>query len=244
MARRQKKHEHVNHERWLVSYADFITLLFAFFVVMFAVSQVDTGKLGRFVESTSQAFHVRGPFSNAGAGPLSGGGGTAVVPLVVSPAPTFLVHNSPTAEARDLEAAVRADLAELGVASRAKVRQDPRGVVVSLAEGDCFAPAGADLPPDAIDLLRRVAKAIEGATGQVQVEVHGDSGPSFSVFHATAWELSAARAARVTRLLQEEAGFRAEALSATGLATVRPASAGGEPLGARVDIVLVTGDGG
>ena len=244
MARRKKQEEHVNHERWLVSYADFITLLFAFFVVMFAVSQVDTGKLGRFVESTHQAFHIAGPFSSAGAGPLSGGGGTAVVPLVVSPAPTFLVHTAPTAEARDLEESVRAGLADLGVSARAKVRQDARGVVVSLAEADCFERTGADLAPGALDLLRRVAKAVEAANGPVQVEVHGDPAPRFSVLHPTAWELSAARAARVARLLQDEAGFRAEDLSATGLATVRPASAGGEPLGPRVDIVLVAGNGG
>ena len=54
MARKKKHPEHVNHERWLVSYADFITLLFAFFVVMFAVSQVDAKKLGRFTESFSK----------------------------------------------------------------------------------------------------------------------------------------------------------------------------------------------
>src|SRR6185295_1261708 len=58
MARKHKHPEHVNHERWLVSYADFITLLFAFFVVMFAVSQVDTKKLGHFTESFSKAVGI------------------------------------------------------------------------------------------------------------------------------------------------------------------------------------------
>src|ERR1700750_2896582 len=58
MARKKKHPEHINHERWLVSYADFITLLFAFFVVMFAVSQVDSKKVGRFTESFSKAVGV------------------------------------------------------------------------------------------------------------------------------------------------------------------------------------------
>ena len=70
---RKKKHpEHVNHERWLISYADFITLLFAFFVVMFAVSQVDTRKVGRFTESFSQAVGIAITPNGAGLLPAEG----------------------------------------------------------------------------------------------------------------------------------------------------------------------------
>jgi chemotaxis protein MotB len=242
--RRQKKHEHVNHERWLVSYADFITLLFAFFVVMFAASQVDSAKLGRFVESTNRAFHVSGPFTQTGSGALAGGGGSSVVPVVVSPQPTFLVHPSPSQEARDLAEAVRRDLEELGASARAKVRQDPRGVVVSIAERDCFAPASAELGPAALSSLRLVAKAIDSARGLVQVEVHGEPAPLATGFDPKAWDLSASRAARIARFLQDEAGFRPEDLSATGLVAVRPASGDGVPLGARIDLVLVTEGGG
>src|SRR6478735_5654925 len=71
MGRKKKHPEHVNHERWLVSYADFITLLFAFFVVMFAVSQVDSKKVGRFTESFSKAIGVD-MFPQAGRGILAG----------------------------------------------------------------------------------------------------------------------------------------------------------------------------
>ena len=70
---RKKKHpEHVNHERWLISYADFITLLFAFFVVMFAVSQVDTAKVGRFTQSFQEAIGIE--LATGGAGILPGEG--------------------------------------------------------------------------------------------------------------------------------------------------------------------------
>src|SRR5439155_2057671 len=72
MARKHKHPEHVNHERWLVSYADFITLLFAFFVVMFAVSQVDSKKLGRFTESFKEATEWQ-VFNSGGQGLLPGG---------------------------------------------------------------------------------------------------------------------------------------------------------------------------
>jgi chemotaxis protein MotB len=70
MARRRKREEHGNHERWLVSYADFITLLFAFFVVMFAVSQVDDKKVGRFTEAVQQATNV-GMFETTGGKPVT-----------------------------------------------------------------------------------------------------------------------------------------------------------------------------
>ena len=72
MARKKKHPEHVNHERWLISYADFITLLFAFFVVMFAVSKVDSTKVGRFTESFSKAVGID-TFPESGAGLLPGG---------------------------------------------------------------------------------------------------------------------------------------------------------------------------
>ena len=71
MARKKKHPEHVNHERWLVSYADFITLLFAFFVVMFAVSQVDSNKVGRFSESVRAASKWQ-LFEDAATAPVSG----------------------------------------------------------------------------------------------------------------------------------------------------------------------------
>src|SRR5262245_47179359 len=84
MPKKHKKHEHVNHERWLVSYSDFITLLFAFFVVMFAVSQVDSKKVGRFTESFSKAVGVD-LFPQPGHGLLAG---TSEGSAVEEPAPT------------------------------------------------------------------------------------------------------------------------------------------------------------
>src|SRR5690242_14911387 len=78
MARKHKHPEHVNHERWLVSYADFITLLFAFFVVMFAVSQVDSKKVGRFTESFKEATEWQ-VFSQGGQGLLPGSDGNKMI---------------------------------------------------------------------------------------------------------------------------------------------------------------------
>ncbi|HVH41106.1 MAG TPA: flagellar motor protein MotB, partial [Labilithrix sp.] len=95
MARKKKHPEHVNHERWLVSYADFITLLFAFFVVMFAVSQVDSKKVGRFTESFSKAIGID-MFPQAGRGLLAGASqgqiGEDPSPALASSLPEELVN--------------------------------------------------------------------------------------------------------------------------------------------------------
>src|SRR6266478_4805920 len=106
MARKKKHPEHVNHERWLVSYADFITLLFAFFVVMFAVSQVDSQKMGRFVESVNVAFEYKGVFPNSDAHPITGGEPKAAPPgrpSIVPQKVTVLSGAQPSKRGRDLK---------------------------------------------------------------------------------------------------------------------------------------------
>src|SRR5215467_13264785 len=95
MARKAKHEEHVNHERWLVSYADFITLLFAFFVVMFAVSQVDSKKVGRFTESFSRAIGID-LFPQMGRGLMAGASEGTITsdpePTKASPLPEELAN--------------------------------------------------------------------------------------------------------------------------------------------------------
>ena len=147
MARKGKKHEHVNHERWLVSYADFITLLFAFFVVMFAVSQVDSNKLGRFAESMNNAFLEGGIFTTARGTPVAqgGGGGSAIVQQIVGDRPSFMQYKSPSLQAEVLRDAVAQMLEQGGLKDLATLRYDSRGVVLSVPEGVLFAPDSAEL---------------------------------------------------------------------------------------------------
>ena len=245
MSRRKgKKHEHVNHERWLVSYADFITLLFAFFVVMFAVSQVDSNKLGRFVESVNVAFQFQGIFPPNQGSPLSGGGGSAVVAPVVSDRPSFLGNPSPSPRAKAIREALEDDLRQAGLLDEVTVRHDPRGVVVSLPERSFFLVGTATVRPDARDKLLQVAAALYDEPGAVQVEAHTDDLEIASALFVSNWELSAARAARVVRFLIEEEGFEPGRLSAAGLAESRPlienTSEENREQNRRVDLVVVT----
>jgi chemotaxis protein MotB len=245
MKKRAKKHEHVNHERWLVSYADFITLLFAFFVVMFSVSQVDTKKLGKFSESVQSAFQFPGVFPQGQGSPLQGGGaaGNSIVPLVVAAPPSLFNHDGPSRELKELREKLRAQFEAAGLAGAVELRFDPRGLAVSLPERVYFYAGTARLRPEAQDALRTIARALALEDGPIQVEAHTDaSEPPPSEF-ASNWELSAARAARVADLLVAETRIDPSRLSASGLAQFHPLiqnpGTDDPDLNRRVDLVLI-----
>ncbi len=237
----------MNHERWLVSYADFITLLFAFFVVMFAVSQVDSKKMGRFVESVNDAFAIDGVFPSNQGSPLERGGsaGTSIVPLVVAQRPSFLANIGASPQAKAIRASLEAQLEIPRSTGKINLRFDPRGVAVSLPEDVFFYAGTAKFRPEAIETLRTVAAAIGGELVPVQIEAHTDDLTSPSAMYPSNWELSAARAAHVANFLETGANISPERLSATGLAQFHPLTADTSDLSLklnrRVDLVLITG---
>jgi chemotaxis protein MotB len=224
MAKKHKKHEHVNHERWLVSYADFITLLFAFFVVMFAVSQVDSKKLGRFTESVNVAFQTQGIFAPNSGSPLERGGsaGSALIPAVVSDKPSLFRYTASSPRAQAVRDSLEESVDAAGLGSSVGLRYDERGVVVSLPEGLYFRAGTANLRTEALENLAEIAKAVAAQHGEIVVEGHTDDLPVRSPLFPSNWELSAARAARVVRYLIEDAGLDGARLSAVGLADTRP----------------------
>jgi chemotaxis protein MotB len=172
MRRKKRPAEHPSHERWLVSYADFITLLFAFFVVMFAVSQVDSKKLGRFVESLNVAFEFRGPFPQtshkAGAGGDKGligittEGAVPLGPMVKSPIDAERTKRLIWRRERAGQVRSRIERALAGTpfADKVRVRRTTRGIVVSLAEGGFFDPGSAAVRKDSLSALKSVALAL------------------------------------------------------------------------------------
>jgi len=224
MAKKHKKHEHVNHERWLVSYADFITLLFAFFVVMFAVSQVDSKKLGRFTESVNVAFQTRGIFAPNSGSPLERGGsaGSALVPSIVTDKPSLFHYSASSPRAQAVKESLEERVDAAGLGSVVGLRYDDRGVVVSLPDDLYFKAGTANLRTEALPDLAQIAKAVAEQHGQIVVEGHTDDLPVRSPLFPSNWELSAARAARVVRYLVEEGGLEGTRLSAVGLADTRP----------------------
>jgi chemotaxis protein MotB len=246
VAKKHKKHEHVNHERWLVSYADFITLLFAFFVVMFAVSQVDSKKLGRFTESVNVAFQSNGIFAPSSGSPLERGGnaGSALVPAIVSDRPSLFRYTASSPRAQAVRESLEEGLDAAGLGASVGLRYDERGVVVSLPESLYFKPGSANLLPEALDTMATLAESVAAQRGNLVVEGHTDDLPVRSTLFSSNWELSAARAARVVRYLVEEAGIEGARLSAVGLADTRPLVENLDDVtrdaNRRVQIVIVT----
>jgi len=227
---REPEDHQENADRWVVSYADFITLLFAFFTVMYAVSRVDSGKLGEFVGSTRGAF---GSNPSASARPIIAG----IVPI------------PPTASGlrRDADRIIAAGGADAAVT----VRQDPRGLVLSMSEDVLFDAGTAYVKTSSTASLAAVAAVLKKAQCDAAVEGHTDSLPISNARYASNWELSATRATNILARLVAEYGVSPARLSAAGYAEFRPVASNTNPEGRarnrRVDVVLLlagTGAGG
>ncbi len=197
---------HPGRERWLVSYADFITLLFAFFTTLYAISTIDARKLHAMVESMQDAFR-------AGA-------------LTAEPAPSAGGVWTPGATGgRPLGGLQERIVERLGRAiadRRVEVGRDRRGIVVSISEAGSFASGSADLSAEARELLTDLGGVLAETDNQVRVEGHTDNTPIHNARFASNWELSTARATNVIAFLIETTHARPERFSASGYAEYHP----------------------
>lgn len=226
MARRRRPHaeEHENLERWLVSYADFITLLFAFFVVMYSLSTINEGKYRVLSSSLVQAFR------SAGVG-IAGPQTTVPVQLPGQVAPPVKRPRPDKAQAttrrqqtarkmRDMADEIRRVLGPLAQDGRVSVTDGAFGVTVEINASVLFAPGEAVLGDEASTALRAVANVLSGTELPIMVEGHTDNTPISYRFPSN-WELSAVRASSVVRLFIES-GVSAARLTAAGYADQRP----------------------
>jgi chemotaxis protein MotB len=218
MRRRQRKHESHNNERWVVSYADFITLLFAFFVVMYAISSLNEGKY-RVLSNALQTAFGQAP------GPPTPVAVVSSQPVVVMPAPRI---DPAAARARRDERQLKdaADrlaraLAPLAAKGIARVSLAPRGVVVEIGASALFQSAEAKLDATAVPQLQAVAAVLAELDNALQIEGHTDSLPIATPQFPSNWELSAARAAAVARVFID-AGVAAPRVAVLGHADTRP----------------------
>jgi len=224
MARRKKhEEEHENHERWLVSYADFITLLFAFFVVMYAISSVNEGKYRVLSRSLGVAFGTPGQ-PPATREPIDPNRPIINLPLPV-PKPQRTAVNSEikrekahmTSIARDILKA----MAPLISQGKVRVTQTSRGVSVEINASVLFAPGEAKLNEQSETALRAVAQVLKKVNNAIQVEGHTDDVPINNAMFPSNWELSAVRASSVVRLFLEN-GVDEKRMVAMGHAANEP----------------------
>ena len=250
MARKRAHAEHENHERWLVSYADFITLLFAFFVVMFATSQTDKAKAQQVSESVKEALEhggikavvheiLGGTVEDKGKGnnQMRGPGGAQKMRREEEKPASKVAELIPSMQY--LNKALQAEIDQ----GKVEVHLEPRGLVVSLREA-AFFPSGEDtVNESSYSIMEKIAKLIGSLPNQVRLEGHTDSIPIHTARFRSNWELSAARAIAMMETLTERFALSKSRFAIAGYADTSPAdtndTAEGRAHNRRVDIVIL-----
>lgn len=238
----------VTHERWLVSYADFITLLFAFFVVLFATAKADQKKQMAMADAIDAAFKSLGIFPEASRKPAQnadagGGAERAAMPMnivmgedVLSPAK---VKEDLEKLQRDLEQRLSNQVAQHTVS----IQMGRDGLVISLREAGFFDSGSAAPRPETMVSLRQIEASLSHSPYDVRVEGHTDNVPIHTAVFDSNWELSSARATRIARMFLQLGAIPADRLSAAGYAEFHPvasnATAEGRATNRRVDLVVM-----
>jgi chemotaxis protein MotB len=211
---KHKHEEHENHERWLVSYADFITLLFAFFVVMYSVSSVNEGKYRTVSDSIKAALH-----------PITTPPSSSMAFTLGQQRPTLMTQNLPG----NKEVAIRKmrklvkNMKQNSQFDFMHLQEKLNGdIVITIPDQVLFNSGEAAVRPEALPFLQGLSQAMIELNRHVRVEGHTDNVPIHTALFPSNWELSATRAVIVVRVLSELYSVPAEHLAALGYADSRP----------------------
>jgi len=262
--RRRAEQEHSTHDRWLVSYADFITLLFAFFVVLYATAQVDNRKVAQVAAAIKGAFQELGVFTGTGSGNMPkeiivvqgagapqfsiANGAPAVVSAPGSAAAQLGFAVSTPSRGTDVDTEALRKQLEVALGDEIKKKQvqmriGPDGLVVSLREIGFFDSGDATLLPAAQPTITRLAKILEQKDFEIRVEGHTDNVPIHTAQFKSNWELSTARATEVVTMLVRDYGFDPSDVSVAGYAQYRPIMSNdteeGRRANRRIDLVVI-----
>src|ERR1700722_4079347 len=254
----QRSRSHANHERWLVSYADFITLLFAFFVVLYSSSQVDKRKVGKLALAIQVAFQEMGvfqastteipidatdpmPFSNVQA--IETAERTASLGRIASPPDGTIGTSVENGDLAQLQAELETTLASEIKLKAVAMRREPDGLVISLREVGFFESRSARMKSASQGALDRIAGVLSKRDYRLRIEGHTDNAPIHTAQFPSNWELSTSRATEIVRLLILRDGFSPARLSAAGYAEYHPVASNltpdGRGMNRRVDIVIL-----
>lgn len=249
MARTRKKRweeEEEKHDRWLVSYADFITLLFAFFVVMYSISFINEGKYRVLSDSISLAFDPRKENLNIQIEQKVRS--PDLVPLAIrrtrtDQQVTAQIKDEGAQELRSIAVQVKQDLTDLVDKNLVTVKEKDLWLEVEIKSSILF-PSGSATPVESADMvLNKIAGILGEYDNQIQVEGFTDNVPITNEIYPSNWELSAARAASVVHLFTR-AGIDPTRLSAIGYGEFKPtasnSTAEGRGKNRRVNIIILS----
>ena len=252
MARKKAPEKPANHERWLVSYADFITLLFAVFVTLYAMSQTDRKKVDQVAASYRTAFGVT-------TGTTSGRpqimNKTDMMPIPSMRAqPKHIEKQKPKGDTSVKTQATRKDFKEMLVVlekflvekeaqDKMHVELTKRGLVISMKEAGFFDSGSAALKPASHELLAKMAETLLPYSNDISFEGHTDNIPMRSAVFPSNWELSTGRATSLARYFMDQHSLSPEKISITGYGEYRPVADNstdeGRKQNRRVDLVLL-----
>jgi chemotaxis protein MotB len=243
---RRKKRKSVNHERWLVSYADFVTMIFALFVVLFSSARKDVARQTDMAAAIASAFTQLGLFApHTTAPPLTAqmsasAQSIAVVPNNVS---DFVGTAQQRTDLLNLKKRLETELAPEIAKQTISLRLSKEGLVISLLEAGFFDSGSAMYKTDSEPIIARIASRLKPLPNELRIEGHTDDVPIHSSQFASNWELSTARATTIARLLIEQFQFDPQKLSAAGYGQYRPFTSNSDEVGRahnrRVDIVVL-----
>ncbi len=252
MARHKKHEDHVNHEAWAIPYGDLITLLLAFFVVMYALSSVNEGKYRVLSDSLVAAFRsapkslepIQMGTPTRSPGSVDVASQRTLVPIEVDKVLTLgdggversrewetmrALGMSPEkidetlAEIRDLAEVISEELEALIASDKVRVRESSFWLEIEINSGVLFPVASAGLTDQSRPIVRRLGEILSGTDSRIHVEGHTDDVPIVTPEFPSNWELSAARAATVVRMFAA-AGVDPRRMAALGFAEHQPAS--------------------
>jgi chemotaxis protein MotB len=250
VARRKKQPAHENHDRWLVSYADFITLLFAFFVVMFATAQGDKGKAAQVSESVKKALAdgkvsimvkemFGGSVNNIGKGNamMKGPGGAN------KPVEEKKKTERPLSELNSSMNFLTQELKKQIDKGKINVNMEARGLTISFNETALFASGEDVVSSDAYESIAKVASAMNRLPNPVRLEGHTDAIPIHTARFRSNWELSAARSIALLELFSTKFDVSRDRMSIGGYADTAPVesndTAEGRARNRRCDIIIL-----
>lgn len=234
----------VTHERWLISYADFITLLFGLFVVLYAFARADEKKKAELPQAIDAAFTAMGAFPDYSFKPgdaksSRGGMASSTVVMGAQALTPTMVKDDLNRIRRELEQRLAGQVAQHTVV----IKMGRDGLVISLREAGFFNSGSAIPRPEALSALGKIAASLAGTAYDLRVEGHTDDVPIHTAQFDSNWELSSARANHIGRLLLEMHAIPPERLSAAGYAEFHPvdtnATAAGRANNRRVDLVVI-----
>jgi chemotaxis protein MotB len=234
----ERRKSNISRDRWMVSYADFITLLFAFFVVLFAFAKADQKKQAQVTRAVDSAFRSLGVFTGSDTSTEQNAQSVSTVMSedVLSPAK---VKQDLENLHRELDQSLKSQIASHAVS----IKMDRAGLVISLREAGFFSSGSATPRPEALPALRQVAASLSRTPYDLRIEGHTDNVPIHTAEFDSNWELSSARATHIARIFIDLKTIPPERISAAGYSEYHPAASNdtveGRSENRRVDLVVL-----